>query len=157
MIFERLSILGFAGILLLLSAPAIADTAPAQDAASGYSFTPPTYEYQPLPSSDPLVSAEAWQTVGMNAILVEDFPNALAAFDKAVDLSGASQPEILEQRGWAHYMAGEEAAAIADLEAAASLYLAEQQYGDYENARSMISFVDNQFEATTAVSLLSTQ
>ncbi|MBE9079703.1 tetratricopeptide repeat protein [Romeria aff. gracilis LEGE 07310] len=155
MIFERLSILGFAGILLLLSAPAIADTVPTQDAARA-GFTPPTYEYQPLPSADQLVSAEAWQTVGMNAVLVEDFPNALAAFDKAVDLSGASEPEILEQRGWVHYMAGEEEAAIADLQTAATLYLAEQQYSDYENARSMVGFLDDQLDAP-AISLLPAQ
>ena len=105
------------------------------------SFAPPAYEYESLTSQPE--PAEYWQQVGANAVLVGDYPNALAALNKAVDLSGASNPEVLEQRGWVHYRLGNERLASADLRAAAALYLADQSYKDYLNARNMLMFVDS--------------
>lgn len=118
------------------------------------SFEPPAYERQPLP--DALNTAQAWQTVGMNAVQVEDYANGLAAFDKAVDLSARANPEILEQRGWLHALAGYYDEAIADLEAAAAQYTTQNQHEQALNALQIRDFVvlrqDNQLGATPAPS-----
>ncbi|MEM9803716.1 MAG: hypothetical protein AAF959_00425 [Cyanobacteria bacterium P01_D01_bin.56] len=103
-------------------------------------FAPPTYEYSRLMSQQP---ADYWQQVGVNAVIVGDYPNALAALNKAVDLASASEPELLEQRGWVHYRLGNEQLASADLRTAAALYLADQSYEDYLNSRNMLLFVDS--------------
>ena len=105
------------------------------------SFVPPTYEYEKLTSQPQL--ADYWQQVGTNAVIVGDYPNALVALSKAVDLTEAGDPELLEQRGWVHYRMGNERLAAADLRAAAALYLADQSYKDYLNARNMLHFVDS--------------
>ncbi|MEM1251847.1 MAG: tetratricopeptide repeat protein [Cyanobacteria bacterium P01_H01_bin.21] len=104
-------------------------------------FVPPTYEYQNLASqAEP---ADYWQQVGTNAVVIGEYQNALAALNKAVDLTEAREPELLEQRGWVHYRLGNERLASADLRAAAALYLAEQSYKDYVNARNILRFVDS--------------
>lgn len=105
------------------------------------SFTPPTYEYESL--TDQPKPAEYWQQVGTNAVIIGDYTNALAALNKAIDLAGAREPELLEQRGWVHYRIGNERLASADLRAAAALYLAEQSYKDYVNSRNMLRFIDS--------------
>lgn len=87
--------------------------------------------------------ADYWQQVGTNAVIVGDYPNAIAALNKAIDLTDASQPELLEQRGWVYYRLGNENLALADLRAAAALYLAEQSYQDYANAQNMLDFIDS--------------
>lgn len=104
-------------------------------------FVPPTYEYQQLESQQQL--ADYWQQVGANAVVAGDYPNALAALDKAIDLTGASEPELLEQRGWVHYRLGNESMAAADLRTAAALYLAEQHYDAYVNTRHMLEFLNS--------------
>lgn len=104
-------------------------------------FVPPTYEYQQL-SNQPRPT-DYWQQVGTNAVIVGDYPNALVALSKAVDLTASSQPEILEQRGWVHYRLGNYQLAAADMRAATALYLAEQSYKDYVNARNMLLFIDS--------------
>ena len=104
-------------------------------------FALPIYEYEEL--AEQPRQAEYWQQVGVNAVVVGDYPNALAAFDKAVDLTGTKEPELLEQRGWVHYRMDNKRLASADLRAAAALYLADRSYQDYVNARDMLRFVSS--------------
>ncbi|MEM9809046.1 MAG: tetratricopeptide repeat protein [Cyanobacteria bacterium P01_D01_bin.56] len=104
------------------------------------SFVPPAYPYESL--VDQPRPASYWQQVGANAAVVGDYQNALVALNKAVDLTGASDPNILEQRGWIHYRLENEHLAAADLRTAAALYLADQSYESYLNARNMLNFVD---------------
>jgi tetratricopeptide (TPR) repeat protein len=131
------------GCLGLIPAVGVAQTAPesvnSPDAIAVRGFAVPIYERQPLPEA--LNTAHAWQIVGMNAVQVSDYPNALAAFDKAVDLSGGNNPEMLEQRGWLHTLRGEYSEAIADLEAAAQQYANQSQYENALNALRIRDFV----------------
>lgn len=131
------------GCLGLIPAAGIAQTVPenvnSPDAVAVRGFAVPIYERQPLPEA--LNTASAWQIVGMNAVQVGDYPNALAAFDKAVDLSGGNNPEMLEQRGWLHTLRGEYREAIADLEAAAQQYADQNQYENTLNALRIRDFV----------------
>lgn len=117
-----------------------ANAARGEELADIQSFVPPVYEYESLAGQPQ--PASYWQQVGANAVVVGDYPNALAALDKAVDLTGASEPELLEQRGWVHYRLGNDDRALADLRTAAALYLSEQSYQDYVNAQNMLQFVD---------------
>ena len=133
-IFALALTLGFLGISASAARGEEAQTTPQP-------FVPPTYEYESLTSQPQPV--DYWRQVGANAVLVGDYPNALAALNKAVDLTGASDPEILEQRGWVHYRLNNERLASADLRTAAALYLADQSYKDYLNARNMLMFVDS--------------
>lgn len=114
------------------------------------SFERPTYVRRPLPYT--LQTAQDWQTVGMNALIVKDYINSLEAFDKAVDLSARQNPEILEQRGWVHYLQENYEAAIADLNRAASLYQDQSQTVDYRNVRRMRLFIETQAERFDAAS-----
>lgn len=104
-------------------------------------FAPPTYEYQRLENQQQL--ADYWHQVGTNAVVVGDYPNALAALNKAVDLAGASDPELLEQRGWVHYRLDNKSMAEADIRTAAALYLDEEHYDAYVNARHMLDFLNS--------------
>lgn len=104
-------------------------------------FVPPTYEYQQLENQQQL--ADYWQQVGANAVVAGDYPNALAALNKAVDLTSVSEPELLEQRGWVHYRLGNESMAEADIRTAAALYLAEEHYDAYVNTRHMLDFLNS--------------
>ncbi|MEM8807267.1 MAG: tetratricopeptide repeat protein [Cyanobacteria bacterium P01_G01_bin.38] len=146
MFFKTLSALSIASLVALSPSVAIARALTCQFAETSENisptFAPPTYRYQPLPQT--LNTADAWQAVGMNAFLVRDYDNALFAFNKAVDLSGVQSPEILAQRGWLHYMMGNETFAIADLRTAAALYLDNQLYDRYVSTRNLVAFVDNQ-------------
>ena len=112
-----------------------------EEQASAHPFVPPTYEYEGLASQ--VKPADYWHQVGTNAVVAGDYPNAIVALDKAIDLTSAREPELLEQRGWVHYRIGNERLALADLRTAAALYLAEQSYKDYLNARNMVRFVDS--------------
>ncbi|MBE9069160.1 tetratricopeptide repeat protein [Leptolyngbya cf. ectocarpi LEGE 11479] len=104
-------------------------------------FVPPTYEYQQLENQRQL--ADYWQQVGANAVVVGDYPNALTALSKAVDLTSASEPELLEQRGWVYYRLGNESIAAADFRTAAALYLSEQHYDAYVNTQHMLDFLNS--------------
>lgn len=118
-----------------------ASPARGEEPTDSQAFVPPTYEYQSLTSQPQ--PADYWQQVGTNAVIVGDYPNAIAALDKAIDLTDARQPELLEQRGWVHYRLGNENMALADLRAAATLYLTEESYQDYANAQNMLEFIDS--------------
>ncbi|WP_299412758.1 tetratricopeptide repeat protein [Acaryochloris sp. IP29b_bin.148] len=106
------------------------------------SFERPTTVRQPLPYT--LQTAQDWQTVGMNALIDEDYTNSLQAFNKAVDLSAGQNPQILEQRGWVHYLQERYERAIADLNQAAALYQAQSQTANYRNVRRMRLFIETQ-------------
>lgn len=106
------------------------------------SFTPPTFEYQPLATQAQPV--DYWQQVGINAVIANDYPNALAALNKATDLTTANEPNILEQRGWVHYQLGNEQMAFTDLKLAAALYLSNENNDAYANTQSMLRYIDNQ-------------
>lgn len=107
-------------------------------------FEQPSYVHQPLPYT--LQTATDWQTVGMNALIAQDYVNSLEAFDKAVDLSAGKNAEILEQRGWIHYLQSDYEQAIADLNRAATLYQDQAQPADHRNARRMRLFIEAQAE-----------
>lgn len=113
------------------------------------SFVPPRYAYQPLPERPTTV--EFWQQVGHNAVLAQDYANAVVAFDKALELSVDTKTELYMQRGWAHYLNQNEAEAIVDLKKAASLYLENQAFDRYINARRMAGFISNQDIASGSV------
>lgn len=118
------------------------------------SFTPPIYTYQPLPERPNTV--EFWRQVGHNAVLTQDYANAVVAFDKALELSidpetRLPETELYVQRGWAHYLNQDEAEAIADLQTAASLYLEDQVFDRYVNVRRMAGFVANQGTGSDAI------
>lgn len=119
--------------------PGIATATPGEPHRS---FEEPTTIRQPLP--DTLQTAQDWQTVGMNALIVEDYINSLQAFNKAVDLSAGQNPQILEQRGWVHYLQEQYERAIADLNQAAALYQAQSQTANYRNVRRMRLFIETQ-------------
>ena len=114
---------------------------------AGLDFTPPSFDYSPISQDEPLVKAETWQTIGQNAMVAGDYPNALAAFDKAVQLLPEETPEVLEQRGWLHYSLGDEAAALEDMSQAAELHLDNNSYAAHNNALRMREFVDLQFDS----------
>lgn len=105
-------------------------------------FERPTTVRQPLPYT--LQTAQDWQTVGMNALIAEDYINSLQAFNKAVDLSAGQNPEILEQRGWVHYVQERYERAIADLNQAAILYQDQSQTTKFRNVRRMRLFIETQ-------------
>ncbi|ABW30020.1 tetratricopeptide repeat protein [Acaryochloris marina] len=119
--------------------PGIATATPAEQHRS---FKRPITVRQPLP--DTLQTAQDWQTVGMNALIVEDYINSLQAFNKAVDLSAGQNPQILEQRGWVHYLQEQYERAISDLNQAAALYQAQSQAANYRNVRRMRLFIETQ-------------
>lgn len=118
-----------------------ANAAKGQEKTDVQSFVPPTYKYRSLASQS--AQSDYWQQVGANAVLVGDYPNALAALNKAVDLAATPTPELIEQRGWVHYRLDNEDLALADLQTAADLYLSEQSYQDYINAQNMLMFIDS--------------
>ena len=105
-------------------------------------FEPPSFDYSPVAKNAPLVKSEVWQDVGQNAMVVGDYHNALAAFDKAVQLMPEAEPELLEQRGWLHYSVGDEADALSDLSRAAALHLEDGNYSAHSNVLYMREFVD---------------
>lgn len=107
-------------------------------------FAPPEFDYDPIPATAPLVKASTWQDIGENAVLTGDYPNALAAFNKALQLASLNSPEMLEQRGWIHYSIGNEAAAFQDLSLAAQAHLKQGDLDAHANAVNMRTFVDNQ-------------
>lgn len=111
------------------------------------SFIPPTFKYAPIDSNAPLVKSSTWQRVGQNAAVVGDYPNALAAFDKAVQLSTETDPELFEQRGWLHYSLGYEEEALEDFAEAAELHLDERNFSAHNNAVHMHKFVDVQLHS----------
>lgn len=113
-------------------------------------FDRPTYVHQPLPNT--LQTAQDWQIVGMNALVDQDYINSLQAFNKAVDLSTGQQPEILEQRGWVHYLQEQYGRAIADLNQAATLYQDQSQTADYRNVRRMRLFIETHAEPVDTAS-----
>ncbi len=113
-------------------------------------FELPTYVHRPLPYT--LQTAQDWQTVGMNALIAEDYVNSLQAFNKAVDLSAGQDPEILEQRGWVHYLQERYETAIADLNQAATLYQEQSQTPNYRNVRRMQLYIETQAERTDTAS-----
>lgn len=119
--------------------PGIATATPGEQRRG---FEGPTTVLQPLP--DTLQTAQDWQTVGMNALIVEDYINSLQAFNKAVDLSAGQNPEILEQRGWVLYLQKRYERAIADLNQAAALYQVQSQTANYRNVRRMRLFIETQ-------------
>lgn len=121
--------------------PAIATATPGEPRRR---FEVPSYVRQPLPYT--LQTAEDWQTVGMNALIAEDYINSLQAFDKAVDLSAGQNPEILEQRGWVHYLQERYEGAIADLNQASILYQNQSQTANYRNVWQMRLFIETQAE-----------
>lgn len=82
--------------------------------------------------------------MGMNALIVEDYINSLQAFNKAVDLSAGQNPQILDQRGWVHYLQEQYERAISDLNQAAALYQAQSQTANYRNVRRMRLFIETQ-------------
>lgn len=113
-------------------------------------FEQPTYVQQPLPNT--LQTAQDWQTIGMNALIDRDYINSLQAYNKAVDLSAGQQPEILEQRGWVHYLQERYDRAITDLNQAATLYQEQSQVADHRNVRRMRLFIETQAEPIDAAS-----
>lgn len=119
--------------------PAVATAAPSEQHRP---FNQPTYVHQPLPNT--LQTAQDWQTVGMNALIDQDYINSLQAFNKAVDLSAGQNPEILEQRGWVHYLQERYERAIADLNQAAILYQDQSQTTHSRNVRRMWLFIETQ-------------
>ncbi|PPT07200.1 hypothetical protein CKA32_006133 [Geitlerinema sp. FC II] len=122
-----------------LSLVAILAVAPNAIAVPDNDFNPPNYRQEALPRE--LDTARAWEIVGRNAAATGDYQNAIVAFDKAIDLSRRRQPQLYEQRGWAHYLHGEPRSAIADLETAAQLYTRRERLQRSANARQMQEFV----------------
>ena len=110
----------------------------------GLDFTPPTFNYSPISQDKPLVAPITWQAIGQNAVVVGDYENALAAFNKAVQLSPEADPEMLEQRGWLHYSLGDEEAALQDMSKAADLHLDNNNYSAHNNVLQMRDFVEIQ-------------
>lgn len=119
--------------------PAVATATPSEQHRQ---FDLPTYVHQPLPQT--LQTAQDWQTVGINALIAQDYINSLQAFNKAVDLSAGQNPEILEQRGWVNYLQERYERAIADLNQAASLYQDQSQTTHSRNVRRMRLFIETQ-------------
>ena len=110
-------------------------------------FTPPTFESQVIP--DDLNTARSWQIVGENAAATGDFHNALQAFDKAIDLSGGQDPEILAQRGWVYYIRDNYSRAIADLKAAARLYEERDNRMARVDTCQIISYVEQEQDSSS--------
>lgn len=127
--------------------PGVANAAPGEPRRP---FELPTPVRRPLPYT--LQTAQDWQTVGMNALVAQDYINSLQAFNKAVDLSAGQNPEILEQRGWVYYLQKRYDAAIADMNRAAALYQDQSQTTDYRNVRRIRLFIETQAERRDAAS-----
>ena len=114
-------------------------------------FSTPTYEKQLLPQK--LNTSEAWHAVANNAFVAQDYANSLAAYGKAIDLaSPGDRPQLLEERGWVHYMLGHFERATEDLQSAASLYWQQEQLGNYRNARQMRQFIEAQAQRLDSIS-----
>lgn len=146
--FRLLAAIGLVGASYFYqSAPSLAHSE-AQlskvSATKSLGFEMPDYQLQPLP--EVRNTAAAWQAVGMNAFLSQDYLNSLAAYNKAVDLSGSDNPEILEQRAWVRYRQERIGRAISDLEKAMQLYWDGQEYSEYRNARRFMLFIQGQQE-----------
>lgn len=149
----RLRHVALAAIVVLALAPGAARANEAENSqalrsAAARSFTPPTFEYQPLATQEQPV--DYWQQVGINAVIANDYPNALAALNKATDLATSSEPKILEQRGWVHYRLGNEQMAFADLKLAATLYLTNENSDAHANTQSMLRYIDNQSDTANS-------
>ncbi len=127
--------------------PGVANAAPGETRRT---FEVPTYVRRPLPYT--LQTAQDWQTVGMNALVAQDYVNSLQAFNKAVDLSAGQNPKILEQRGWVHYLQERYEAAIADMNRAAALYQDQSLTSDYRNVRRIRLFIETHAERMDAAS-----
>ena len=129
--------------IAIATAAALAALALSADVARGETaiddFTPPSYRYQQLAREQ--TPFDYWHQVAVNAAAIADYPNALAAFDKAIDLAAVIKPRLLEERGWIHYRLGNYNMARQDLNAAAELYRQERRYGAYANTLRMMLFL----------------
>ncbi len=108
-------------------------------------FKPPTFEYDDFQShQSSLALASTWQSIGTNAVVEGDYENALAAFEKAIDLDVDSDATLLQQRGWLYYRMGHKSHALNDLWQAASFQLNQGDYAAYQDSMEMHRFVDFQ-------------
>lgn len=154
-LFERFSLAVLTSVMILTTVPQATAT-PEQPVDGEFSlkayaedadldFVPPSFSYAPISQDAPLVKASTWRAIGQNAMVVGDYPNALAAFDKAVQLSPEANPKVLAQRGWLHYSLGYEDAALRDMSRAAELHLDDRNYSAHRNVLHMREFIDIQF------------
>ena len=109
-------------------------------------FEPPGFEYDLQAHQSSLALTSTWQSIGTNAVVEGDYENALAAFDKAIDLDVEADATILQQRGWLYYRMGHKAHALNDLWQAASVQLNQGDYAAYQNSMDMHRFVDFQLK-----------
>ena len=107
-------------------------------------FEPPRFEYDLQAHDSSLALASTWQGIATNAVVEGDYENALAAFDKAIDLDLDGDATLLQQRGWLYYRMGHKAHALEDLWQAASFQLNQGDYAAYQGSMDMHRFVDFQ-------------
>ncbi len=109
-------------------------------------FEPPSFEYDLQAHQSSLALASTWQSIGTNAVVEGDYDNALAAFDKAIDLDVDADATLLQQRGWLYYRMGHKAQALGDLWQAASFQLNQGDFTAYQDSMEMHRFVDFQLK-----------
>lgn len=107
-------------------------------------FEPPSFEYDSQSPKASLAFASTWQSIGTNAVVEGDYENALAAFDKAIDLDLDADATLLQKRGWLYYRMGHKSHALNDLWQAASFQLNQGDYAAYQDSMEMHRFVDFQ-------------
>lgn len=109
-------------------------------------FEPPSFQYDLTAHQSSLALASTWQGIGSNAVVEGDYENALAAFEKAIDLDLDADATLFQQRGWLYYRMGHKAQALNDLWQAASFQLNQGDYGAYRDSLEMHRFVDFQLK-----------
>lgn len=107
-------------------------------------FEPPNFEYDLQAHQSSLALSSTWQSIGTNAVVEGDYENALAAFDKAIDLDLDGDATLFQQRGWLYYRLGHKSQALNDLWQAASFQLNQGDYSAYQGSLEMHRFVDFQ-------------
>ncbi len=105
---------------------------------------PPSFEYDLKAHQSSLALASTWQSIGTNAVVEGDYDNALAAFEKAIDLDLDGDATLFQQRGWLYYRMGHKSLALNDLWQAASFQLNQGDYAAYQASLDMHRFVDSQ-------------